>query len=143
VKRNQAQEVERITAIFIDFLITDRANTEAARAGKSQQGEIADYRGDVPRGGGFKPETVAARAEKLKPITNEHNWTRAIFRELEIIERELVMSWPLSRGAGLTMEQAGRAFYMNISEYKQRREIACNQLLLVSERMPFIRRKAA
>lgn len=150
MKRNQQQEVERIVNLWIDYVEVNEYNESIANMCERLQGKIHTYKGDLPQSGGYKPETVAAIAEKLKTVTTEQRWAKAILFSLHVDERMLITQWvQLKKKINkdtrqvFTMREVALIHGMKIEEYKQKREIACHHLLLVSCSMPYRKNWAA
>jgi len=150
VKRSHQQEVERIVNLWIDYEIAFEDNECVCKSGKSPQGEIQTYQGDIPRGSAYKPETVSGRADKLKTISLEQFWAKSILFSLHVDERMLVTQWiQLKKKVNtdtrqvFTMREVGLIHGLKIEDYKQKREIASMRLLLLARQMPFRKNQAA
>lgn len=149
MKRKDQQEVERIVHLWLDYYERTQDNDEICKAGKSMQGEIETYHGDIPRGSDFKPETVAARAERLKIITTDMKWAKSVLFSLCLQDRMLITNWvqlkkkvnPISRQL-FTMREVGLIHGLKLDDYRIKREAACEKLLIIAEGMP-ARKKAA
>lgn len=149
MKRKEQHEIERIVHLWLDYVEISEYNDEICKAGKSMQGEIETYHGDIPKGSDFKPETVAARAERLRIITTDQKWAKDVLFSLCLQDRMLITNWvqlkkkvnPISRQL-FTMREVGLIHGLKLDDYRVKREAACEKLLIIAEGMP-ARKKAA
>lgn len=144
MKRSQQQEVERIVNLWLDYVEVEEYNESQANMCERLQGKIHTYQGDLPQSGAYKPETVAALAERLRRPSKEEMWAKAILFELDYkLERALVTRWielkkkvnPDTRQT-FTQREIGLSFSMPLDTYLQEREKACIKLLELAERFP-------
>ena len=144
MKRSQQQEVERIVNLWIDYVEVNEYNESIANMCERLQGKIHTYQGDLPQSGAYRPETVAAIAERMKTVTTEQKWAKAVLYSLCVDERMLVTQWiQLRRKVNketrqvFTMREVALIHNMQIEDFKQKREIACQNLIEAAKGMPF------
>jgi len=146
VKRAEHREVERIVNLWIDYLDNNDYNERLAKEGEGLQGKIHTYKGDLPRSGSYKPETIAEVAERLKPITRDQKIAHWLIMNLKIDDRLLITQWQQKKkenkprsGNLWTMREVGLTHGMNLETFKEQREIACYKLLIAAKASPLSR----
>lgn len=78
---------------WIDYSDMAARNDELAVLGASIAGMLVDFRGEVPRGSGFKHETVSARAEKLRTISRDFRMACHVMAALSNEEFSAAVEW--------------------------------------------------
>lgn len=91
-----ADKAERIVYLWLEFADKNDKLDGIAGTSPSMMGAVSDFKGDIPRGSNFKPETVAARAEiqRTIPITQEERIARDAVMSLSVRSRLIVSIWP-------------------------------------------------
>jgi len=89
-------EAELIVYLWLSFADKNDKLDGIAGTSPSMMGAVSDFKGDIPRGGNFKPETVAARADRQRqiPITEQEKMARDAMMSLPIRDRLIVAAWP-------------------------------------------------
>ena len=96
MKRSELQRVDEIVNDWLSYVDKSEKHKEIAKGGESLQGKVADFHGDLPVSGAFKPETIGARVDKCAKIviTKEESRSYAIIMEMPLISRYSVTVWP-------------------------------------------------
>lgn len=143
MKRAEHREVERIVNLWIDYVDNNEYNERLSQQGEGLQGKIHTYKGDLPRSGSYKPETIAEVAERLKPITRDQKIAHWLIMSLKVEARLLITQWQQLKkvnkpksGNLWTMREVALTHGMKLETFKEQREIACYRLLIAAKASP-------
>lgn len=68
-------------------------NDELASLGPHVVGMLVDFRGEIPQGSGYKPETVSGKAERMRTIHRDYVRALDLMTLLSPRERRACIEW--------------------------------------------------
>jgi len=87
------RDAEHYVKVFVESTLTARDNAELAVLGPSIMGLMHDFRGEIPRGSDYKPETVAWRAERLRRLHPDYIRACELVMLLSEAEFDAAIEW--------------------------------------------------
>lgn len=138
MNRNENERIDQIINLWISYNDKVERQDGIAGSGPTVAGSLVDFHGDLPESSNYKPETVSARAERMRQIiiTHEEKYAREVLRRLPLRSRELVCVWPMVRnrhntltGDRWTMTNVADMLALTLEQFLEQREAACKTLL--------------
>lgn len=84
--------------VWIDNADIEAMNNELAVLGRSVVGMLVDFRGEIPQGSGYKPDTVCARADKLRRVAADFRRAQELVAKLSHEEFLSAVEWVFLKG---------------------------------------------